>query len=518
MSSKHILKKLILATVLVAVTAMAQTPYDEGQKALREQNWTEAAGHFNQAIKADKDNADASMYWRAHALYKAGRNSEAERQIRSLERKYPDSRWLKEARVLQIEHDSAPVLAGSNEDALMDEELRMFALAQLMDRDPDRALPLVLETLQDSDSKDVRSDTLFMLGMSDDPRAHEAIAKIAHDSNNPELQADAIHMLGIAANQPSIDLLASLYKESDSVEVKQAVIHAYMIGDESGELVDILGELLKTEENPELQREIIHTLGVMDATDELQALYPTLDNHETKVAALEAFFLAGDTGTLRQVLDTETDPELRKTAIHGIAMEDDSEAAALLESIYDNASSIEEKKVVLESLVMMDDAEELALKIVRTETDTGLRRDAIHMLGVMEATQEMAELYSSIEETELRKTVLESMMIADDTEGLVEILQTEKDPELRSAAIQALAINGDDDAAKYLAGLYPQASRDEKKAIIQSMMLMDNPESLIGLMKNETDPELKREMLQILTLMDSEESDKYLFELLEKEG
>ena len=515
MSSNNILKKLILATVLVAVTAMAQTPYDEGQKALREQNWSAAADQFEKAIKADKDNADASMYWRAHALYKAGRSKEAERQVRSLERKYPDSRWLKEAQLLQIEHDSGSALTSASEDALMDEELRMFALAQLMDRDPDRALPLVLETLKSSGSEKARADTLFMLGMSDDPRAQEAIAKIARESNDPELQADAIRMLGISSNQPSLDLLASLYRESDSVEVKKAVIEAYMIADDSGDLEDTMVDLLKTEKNPELQKDIIHTLGLMDATDALRELYPTLADHETKDAALEAFFLAGDSQTLRQVLETETDPKLRKTAIQGIAMEDDRDAAAILEAIYDEANSIEEKKVVLEALVLMDDAEGLAMKIVRTESDKGLRRDAIQMLGVMEATKEMEELYSSLEEAELRKMVLEAMMIADDTDGLMEILKSEQDPDLRSAAIQSLALIDDDDAAKYLASLYPQASRDEKQAIIQSMMLMDDPENLITLMKKETDPELKREMLQVLTLMDSEESDEYLFELLE---
>jgi hypothetical protein len=40
----------------------------------------------------------------------------------------------------------------------------------------------------------------------------------------------------------------------------------------------------------------------------------------------------------------------------------------------------------------------------------------------------------------------------------------------------------------------------------------------MDLMKTENDPELKREMLQMLTIMDSEESDQYLFELLEKKG
>jgi len=519
MSHRKFLRTITLTTVLVAATVLAQTPYDEGQKALREQNWVVAADYFKRAIKEDKESADASMYWRAHALYRAGRKKEAERQLNTLERKYPDSRWVKEARVLQIEHnDTAPVLAEVSVESGMDEDLRMFALAQLMDSDPERALPLVLDMVKSTGSESVRSDTLFMLGMSDDPRAQQAIAQIARDSKDPKLQADAIHMLGISATQPSIDLLAELYRESDRIEVKQAVIHAYMIGDESGELVEILTTLLKTEKSPELQMDIIHTLGLMDATDELRKIYPTLTNNEMKAAVLEAYFLAGDAGVLRQVLETETNPELRKVAIHGIAMEDDEGASAYLESIYDNATSVEEKKVILESLAMMDDTQDLALKIIRTETDIELQREAIHMLGVMEATEEMGALYANIKQMELRKLILESMMIADDIDGLQKVLQSEENEELRAQAIQMLAVSDDEDAASYLVGLYPQASHTEKKAVIQSMMIMENVQGLISLLKTETDPELKREMLQMLTIMDSEESDQYLFEMLENKG
>ena len=519
MENRNYLRTLALTAVLVAATALAQTPYDEGQKALREQNWVVAADYFKRAIKEDKESADASMYWRAHALYKAGRQKEAERQLSTLERKYPDSRWVKEARVLQIEHDdTAPVLADVADESGMDEDLRMFALAQLMDRDPERALPLVLDMLKSTDTENTRNDMLFMLGMSDDPRAQEAIAQIARDSKDPELQANAIHMLGISSNQPSIDLLAELYRGSDNIDVKNAVIQAYMIGDESGELVEILTGLLKTEKNPELQMNIIRTLGLMDATDELKTLYPTLKDNETKAAVLEAYFLAGDTQILRQVLETETDPELRKAAIHGIAMEDGEGAAELLESIYDNATTIEEKKVILESLAMMDDAQEFALKIVRTETDVELQREAIHMLGVMEATEEMGALYANLKQMELRKLILESMMIADDINGLQKVLQSEENEELRAQAIQMLAVSDDENAAEYLVGLYPQASRPEKKAVIQSMMIMENAKGLVELLKTETDPELKREMLQMLTIMDSEESDQYLFELLENKG
>ena len=199
-------------------------------------------------------------------------------------------------------------------------------------------------------------------------------------------------------------------------------------------------------------------------------------------------------------------------------MEDDEGAVELLESVYDKATSIEEKKAILESLVMMDDAQDLALKIVRTETNTELRREAIHMLGVMEATEEMGALYANIDQLELRKVILESMMVADDIDGLQKVLASETNEELRSQAIQMLAVSDDESAAEYLVGLYPNGSRAEKEAVIQSMMIMDNVEGLISLMKTETDPELKREMLQMLTMMDSEEADQYLFEMLEKKG
>ena len=74
------------------------------------------------------------------------------------------------------------------------------------------------------------------------------------------------------------------------------------------------------------------------------------------------------------------------------------------------------------------------------------------------------------------------------------------------------------EAADYLVKLYPDGSREEKTAVIHSMMIMDNTEGLLSLLKQENDPELKREMLQMLTTMDSEETDEYLFELLEKNG
>jgi HEAT repeat protein len=511
MSISTILQKTVLVAALVAVTAMAQTPYDDGQKALRDKQWVAAAELFEQAIEAGGEKVDASMYWRAYALYESRRDREAERQLRKLERTYPQSPWLKEAQVLRIEHgDDAP--ANTDDDILEDEELRMFALARLMERDPERALPLVMKLLQETQSDDVRRDALFMLGMSDEEAAQKAIAQIAVNSEDPRLQAEAIQMLGFSDNPASLALLAGLYTQDADDLVKRAVLEAYMVSDDPAPLV----EMLRQEQDPKWQKQIIQTLGILDATEELQGLYPTLESVDIKKAALEAFFIAGDTAMLKQVLETETDPGLRKAAIQGIAMESDEDTPALLESIYDEAQSVDEKRAVLESLVMMDHAGELALKIVRTESDAQLRRQAIQVLGIVEATDELAELYASIGEPALRRAVLEALMIADDTEGLLEVLQSEQDPEMRSTAIEMLAVSGDRQAREFLVGMYPQASRREKGAIIEAMLIMNDAKGLISLMKTESDPGLQREMMQMLSHMDSEAADDYLFELLEK--
>lgn len=398
MPIKNVLKSLTLAALLFATAVLAQTPYDEGQKALREQDWMEAAKQFEQAVKTDEEQADAAMYWRSYALYKAGRSKEAERGLRRLERKYPESSWLKEAQALRIEYQdpekSIEQVAGTGNGAGMDDELRLFALVQLMDRDPDRALPMVLDLARNAESPSVRQDALFVLAVNDSPHAKEALLEIVRNNNDPDMQSHAIHLL-----------------------------------------------------------------GTMDATEELQSIYPTLQDRDAKVQVIHAFAIAGDSSLLKQVLEQETDPDLREAAIHGMSINGDEESMQLLESLYSSAASTDEKAMILQA-----------------------------------------------------------MAIGDDTAAIFRVLQLEEDSELRSAAIQSLAISDGEDVKDYLVKLYPGASRQEKTAVIHSMMIMDDPDGLISLMKQEDDPELKREMMQMLATMDSEEADDYLFEMLEKKG
>jgi hypothetical protein len=455
MPIKTLLKRIALATVLLATAALAQTPYDDGQKALREQKWMEAAEHFEQAIRDDRDQADAALYWRAYALHKAGRNKEAERELKKLERRFPDSNWVQEGRTLRIQYQDPEksVAQATGGDSAMDDELRLFALVQLMDRDPERAMPLVLDLARNAESASVRQDALFVLAVNDAPEAKSALVDFARDSDDPEAQRNAIHIL-----------------------------------------------------------------GTMEASTELKSLYGSTQDRGARVAIIEALSIAGDSGMLKQVLADENDPELRRAAIYGIAMEEDDDAAELLQMLYENANSAEEKSMILEALSIMDEAKPLALTILRTENDPELQKQAIQSLGIMEATEELGELYANMTSRESRVAILEAMAIAEDTDGLMNVLDAEQDEDLRAAAIRSLAISEGDGVAEKLVSIYPNGSREEKSAVIQSMMIMENAEALLSLLKTEDDPELKRQMMQMLTIMESEEADDYLFEMLEKNG
>jgi len=515
MEMKQTLMQLALAGLLATASLMAQTPYDEGQKAIRDQRWAEAADQFELAIESDREQADSATYWRAYALFQAGRDREAERELRRLERKYPDSRWVREGQALRIEHQDGErvIEQAASDDSVMDDELRLFALAQLMDRDPERALPMVLDLVHNADSQNIRQDALFVLAMSEEPEAMRTLAGVARDSGDPELQVAAIHILGSVSTDESLPLLAELYSANAAPKVREAVIHAYIGSDQPQRLVTIF----ESETDPELRQSIIHSLGAMDATDELQALYPTLQDKEQRVAVIEAFSIAGDSAMLKQVLDSEADPEIRRAALFGIAMEDGEEAVSYLETLYASAKSSEEKNAILQALTMMDDARDLTMKIIRTESDPELQRQAIQTLGVQDGVEQLEELYASLTDRDARRTVLEAMSIADSSDSLIRVLQGEQDEDLRITAINYLGVAGDEPAGNYLDSLYSTGSKAEKSAVIQSMMIMDDTEGLINLMKQEKDPDLKRQILQMLTVMDSEESNQYLFEMLEKD-
>src|SRR5260370_2810070 len=84
--------------------------------------------------------SDAALYWKAYAENRLGKRDSALTTIADLKRRFPQSRWQKDATALEIEVKQStgqPVRPADQSD----EELKMLAIQGLMNSDPERAMP-----------------------------------------------------------------------------------------------------------------------------------------------------------------------------------------------------------------------------------------------------------------------------------------------------------------------------------------------------------------------------------------
>src|SRR4029453_9568525 len=113
------------------------------------------------------------------------------------EKSYPASRWLNDARGLQLEVKQASGQGGSPESQT-DEDLKLIAINSLMNSDAERMVPLLEKLLADPKaSPRLKSRALFVLGQSRNPHAGDIIARYAKSTGNPDVQLKAVEYLGI---------------------------------------------------------------------------------------------------------------------------------------------------------------------------------------------------------------------------------------------------------------------------------------------------------------------------------
>ncbi len=155
--------------------------YREGREALDRGDWDAAIQAFEKAGE-DESRADAALYWIAYAQNKKGDAALALETIEALKESHPDSRWVREARALEMEigGSSRPSRAslsprGSDDEDL---ELKLMALNSLMHADEEEAVPLLEQMLQGDHPTKLKERALFVLAQSSSDRAREVVAGI----------------------------------------------------------------------------------------------------------------------------------------------------------------------------------------------------------------------------------------------------------------------------------------------------------------------------------------------------
>ncbi len=370
-----------------------QELYEDGREALDEDRYDQAQAKFKQLADLNGPQTDAALYWKAYAENKLGKRDVALATIADLKKRFPQSRWQKDANVLELEvKQSSKQSSGQSVKPgdQSDEELKMLAIQGLMNSDPERALPLLEKVLNGSASPREKSKALFVIAQSGSPQAREILGRIARGQSNPDLQRKAVEYLGLFGGAQSKQTLAEVYASGADASVKHAILRSYMIGGDREHLF----AAAKGEKDESLRREAIRQLGLVHGTSELEQLYQTETSSDVRREILQAFFLAGDAQKLVQAAQSEKDPEVRRAAIRNLGLIHSDDSAKALQTIYSKESDRGLRGEVLNAYFLQGNAAAI-VAIARSEKDPELRKVAVQKLSLMhskEATDYLMEL------------------------------------------------------------------------------------------------------------------------------
>ncbi len=379
--------KLSLALILaLALCAADEKSYQQALSHIDSREYREALAKLKAEVEAKTARADAALYWTAYAQNKLGERAAALASIEALRAQYAASRWMTDARALQLEIKQASGQQVSP-DAQADEDLKLMAIQGLMNADPERSIPLLEKLINDpAKSVKLKEKAMFVLTQTGSPKAMELTANIAKGNANPELRKSAIRNLGIGGKKNAA-LLEDVYKSTSDPTVKKDVLHSFMIMGDRAKLLN----LAKTEKDEKLRGSAIHWLGVSGGRDELAQLYSTESSAVVKKDILHGLMVSGSRDQLFNLAKTEKDESLRGQAIHWLGVSGGKEQLAQL---YSTETSAKVKKDILHGLFVGGGAKQI-VEVARAEKDPELKREAVKRLSLMgskDATDFMMEI------------------------------------------------------------------------------------------------------------------------------
>ncbi len=365
--------------------------YQNGTRLLDNGRWDEAIQQFTRVISLSGSRADGATYWIAWAQNKQGNSAAALEGLAKLRQSYPQSRWVTEARALEVEIRQA---AGQpvRPEAVPDDELKLMALNSLVRADEQRAIPMIDKLLKGTASPRLKERALFVLAQNGSPQARQMVTDIAKGGGNPDLQAKAVNYLGVFGGAETRQTLLEIYKSSKSVEVKRSILRAFMASGDRDRLLDIA----KTEESPELRAEAVQQLGAMGAQEQLSALYATEKAVEVRRRIIQAMFTGHNEDRLLQLLKVEADEELRRSIVQNIGQMASSQSSETLLSLYGTEKNENVRRAIIDAFANQRNVRVL-IALANKETDPNLKKRIVERIAntkSAEATDYFLELLS----------------------------------------------------------------------------------------------------------------------------
>jgi len=266
----------------------------------------------------------------------------------------------------------------------------------------------------------------------------------------------------------------------------------------------------------------INSLLSTDPEEALPMLERLLSGSSSPRVKERALFVLSQSGSPRarqivgEIAKGKGKPDLRRKAIQFLGILGDDANRRLLSEIYESSADIDVKRAVLRSLMVASDKPRL-LGVLKNERSTELREEAIQQLGILGARPELAQLYGSETSSEMKRAIIQALFVAGDAERLSGLARGEKDPELRRHAIHHLGLTGSAKATETLLMMYESDKNTRvREAVLEALFVQGNARALIALARKESDPAMRREIVQKLSVMGSKEGNAYLREFLDK--
>lgn len=197
----------------------------------------------------------------------------------------------------------------------------------------------------------------------------------------------------------------------------------------------------------------------------------------------------------------EENGELQAEAIRMIGIGGDKDALTSLGAIY-AAGDGAAREAVLEAYLIADD-KRAVFEIAANADNKEEFEDAVDMLGAMGARDELRELRGR---TGVSDTLIDAYAVSGDFDTLRELALDGSDADLQTQAIEALGIVGGDQVETTLVEIYRNAaSEDVREAALDGMLISGHDVGMLELYRSSSDAAEKKELLEYLVMMGSED-------------
>jgi hypothetical protein len=178
-----------LASLPIAGYAADDNAYADGMRSINSGHWSEAVAIFSRVAAQGGAHADGALYWKAYAENKQGQGATALDSCGALRRDHPGSNWIEDCGALEIEihaQNGKPV----QPNAELSDDLKLLALASLMQHDEKGALQQIDEILNSDASEKLKQGALFIMGEHHTDTVYPQIARISFADGDVRIERD----------------------------------------------------------------------------------------------------------------------------------------------------------------------------------------------------------------------------------------------------------------------------------------------------------------------------------------